>query len=394
MTDHPSSPRKKNYSAFAWALLSQSIWLPALIIDTQDRYASKGNDFTFTTDLPQQDISQRISRALATEEAITSGTLTARALGSKRSSGLVLNAILPATKKTRTEISDATSKFNITSPIAFSAPVRPLEVALQYRPNLIRKSYESNTPLLSIQAAADPLQKLYTRSELLGGILTLQDLNEPVMSPIARAERAQWSRSGDPLAPVPEVWRESMRKALKSLTIIPPTTASVTSPTNPEHIGINRARIIHVPSLKIKQATNVPLALQADGSVDILNHPDDPGVVEEIKSWSSKQEFPSKGSMTPAIVHLHPLPASTEPLPIQSERSHKIDLPRTDYSNASVNQSSVSNIQPQEHKISPPSPESNSSSKSGAPSAGIPASLETSQISASNSPSSTREVLP
>ncbi|MFM9047890.1 MAG: hypothetical protein ACKOOH_09615 [Cyanobium sp.] len=56
----------------------------------------------------------------------------------------------------------------------------------------------------------------------------------------------------------------------------------------------------------MKRSADVPLALQSDGSVDILNVPSDPAVVDEIKIWSTKQSLPSKGRIVPAVVHLHP----------------------------------------------------------------------------------------
>ena len=82
--------------------------------------------------------------------------------------------------------------------------------------------------------------------------------------------------------------------------------------------------MIHVPSSRVKRFSEVPLALQSDGTVDILNSPDDPEVVEEIKTWSSKQQLPAKGRMAPAVVHLHPLPKQ-EQVPA-SEKVTKSDL--------------------------------------------------------------------
>jgi hypothetical protein len=76
------------------------------------------------------------------------------------------------------------------------------------------------------------------------------------------------------------------------------------------------ARVAHVPSARVKRPTPVPLALQSDGSVDILSVPDDPAVVEEIASWSQRQTPPQEGTVAPAVVHLEPLPGPLpEPLP-------------------------------------------------------------------------------
>jgi hypothetical protein len=100
-----------------------------------------------------------------------------------------------------------------------------------------------------------------------------------------------------------------MRQALSSLTSTPQGVDknSTERAKGVSAILLEPARIVHVPSRKIKRQIEVPLALQPDGTVDILNQPDDSGVVEEIKSWSIKQQLPAQGRMTPAVVHLHPM---------------------------------------------------------------------------------------
>jgi len=66
--------------------------------------------------------------------------------------------------------------------------------------------------------------------------------------------------------------------------------------------------VVHVPSSRVRRSTPVPLAVQGDGSVDILSRPDDPAVVDEIRHWSRRQS-PSPGTgVTAAIIHLEPIP--------------------------------------------------------------------------------------
>ena len=76
---------------------------------------------------------------------------------------------------------------------------------------------------------------------------------------------------------------------------------------------LNQARHVHVPSTRVSRPTEVPLALQSDGSVDILSRPDTDAVVEEIRDWSARQTPPSEGSVAPALVHLHPV-SDAQPL--------------------------------------------------------------------------------
>lgn len=157
-----------------------------------------------------------------------------------------------------------------------------------------------NTALLPTRpvTANQLLLQEFRPSELLGGPIGLHEAQAPVAMPaLALAERARWAGSPDPLAPLPSDWREPMRRALGSLPA-QPRAASRLEP----------ARVVHVPSSRIRTGADVPLALQSDGSVDILSSPDDPAVVEEIRSWSRRQQAPAAGSVVPAVVRLHPMP--------------------------------------------------------------------------------------
>lgn len=313
---HPfhKSP-KKSYSAIAWAFLSQSMWLPILVIDTQDRLASKTNDYTFTAQVPHQQLSRGIAEKLAYKLSPEPELFVAQNPASGSDSGIILNATLPeSNKKVFSEISSPYSASQNSSPLAFSAPPAPKEFQLAYqqKPKILSFSKPSESSVSRTGAYPDLLRRMYSKAELLGGVISLRDLSEPEMPPIARAERAQWAVSGDPLAPIPQVWRESMRKALQSLSTGPSSVDQQLSQPKVERSTVNSARVIHIPSSKVRRSADVPLALQPDGSVDILNSPDDPAVVEEIKTWSSKQELPSKGSISPAIVHLHRVAPPTE----------------------------------------------------------------------------------
>lgn len=308
MTNPFQKSPKKSYSAIAWALLSQSIWLPTLVIDTQDRIASKGNDYTFTTQVPHQNLSRGMAEKLANKLSSDPELFVAQKPGSGSGSGIILNASLPeSNKKLFSEISTPYPAGLTPSPLAYSAPPAPnqFQLAYQQKSNTLSFSKLSESSPRRTPAYPDLLRRMYSKAELLGGVISLRDLSEPDMPPIARAERAQWALSGDPLAPIPQVWRESMRKALQSLSTVPSSVDQQVSPRRVERSTVNSARVIHIPSSKVRRSADVPLALQPDGSVDILNSPDDPAVVEEIKTWSSKQELPSKGSISPAIVHLH-----------------------------------------------------------------------------------------
>lgn len=320
----PNAPQQKsNRTAIAWALISQSIWVPAFLINSQDQLTAKNSDYNFTNTakLPYQDFSNLDRSNLLLSPSPTTGSLISKTQTSQISSGIVLNAVEPSDRQLLSVRSDSFYPFSARHS-TFFAPTPPppsassVGTALFIKPGLIHDGAPTTPEAPKNQTSSDYLKRLYSRADLLGGTLTLRDLDEPDMPPIARAERAQWVRSGDPLAPIPQIWRESMRKALHSLTFKGQQNAEKVDQSPAEYLSIDTARIVHVPSKRLKRAADVPLALQSDGSVDILNNPDDPAVVEEINNWSASQKPPSKGRMTPAVVHLHPLsPVESSSLP-------------------------------------------------------------------------------
>jgi len=312
----PTSPKQKsNRTAVAWALIGQSIWVPVFVLNSQDQLADKNQDYDFTNTakLPYQE-SAILNRANLLSIPITeNGTVISQFRSTKSSIGIVLNAAGINSRQLSSVKSDSAFPISSQHTTFFAPPPPPssprsIETALLIKPSLIQNDQSRRVASSKSQYESDFIKRLYNRADLLGGTLTLENLNEPEMPPIARAERVQWSRSGDPLAPIPQVWRESMRKALHNLAFKSGQESKLDGKISSESLRIDTARIVHVPSRRVKQSTDVPLAIQSDGSVDILNRPDDPAVLEEIKSWSASQRPPSSGRMTPAVVHLHPLP--------------------------------------------------------------------------------------
>ena len=276
----------------AWALLSQALWLPLLAVDLQDRWTARVEKLTprpggGNSTLPLLSPPPASGASLSSVRPPSASGLTSSGLllGSSplgRGAGAVADAFA-ATPRV-----DAGPGEGIAgSPVPSSPPGSPI-LALLAGPT---------------SASALPLSSGgFSRAELLGGAITLADLQEGAMPPMALAERGRRSLSGDPLAALPEPWREPMRRALATLPM--------PSGQAPQ---LNQARHVHVPSTRVSRPTEVPLALQSDGSVDILSRPDTDAVVEEIRDWSARQTPPSEGSVAPALVHLHPV-SDAQPL--------------------------------------------------------------------------------
>jgi hypothetical protein len=321
----PPSQNQVNRTAIFWALLSQSIWLPVFISGFQDeRSGVNSRENSFLNLQNQQKSADNLSFKPEATTISTNGRLfQAQSRTDRHHTGIVLNSVFV---DQRSSIQPTSRVFTLTrtpnSTYAASKPTHPYSSDATLETN----SKPEVTGLMnSGEQRLYPstlIQRLYSRSELLGGVLTLRDLVEPLMPPIARAERAQWSRSGDPLAPLPQIWREPMRRALNSLVNDGGGSTEAKIANRPEgNLLIDSARFVHVPSTKIRRASEVPLALQADGTVDILNRPDDPAVIDEINRWSVRQKLPAKGKISPAVVHLHPM----DPLTIGRSTNDKPD---------------------------------------------------------------------
>ncbi|KAF0655055.1 hypothetical protein L107_01010 [Cyanobium sp. Copco_Reservoir_LC18] len=303
--------------AIAWALLSQSIWLPLLAIDAHDRWQArvkdmavpqpadpKGSDEAIAS-LPEAPVASPVARSSSPLDDL--GTTTGHVLSSASDK---IGSLLDAPLARSLDLSGPSNTSRARPdpgrrPVVASRGSAPARVA---KAPARRVSFRIDGPPLGttgLGSAQTLLQRNFSNSELLGGVLTIQDLGMPAMPTVARAERARWASSGDPMAPLPQNLREPMRQAIRTLPTPTPTKAA----------KLQQARVIHVPSTRVSRPTQVPLAVQADGSVDVLSQPDDPGVIEDIREWSSRQPAQAPGTVTPTVVNLQPLPAEVRATP-------------------------------------------------------------------------------
>lgn len=309
-----SSSSEINRQSIFWAVLSQTIWLPVFIAASpQEKTLTKSQSFYSNKALSSLQNQSLQSSPQAFAQQRPELHPPGQPLGNGQTTGIVLNPFLSQQRQQSdpTAVAPHGTLSSLSSPSRSPATLPTTSSPLAISPAQFNSSIsEVNSPTRRSIGSSLLLHRLYSRSELLGGALTLQDLNEPSMPPLARAERAQWSRSGDPLAALPALWREPMRRALGALKAGGATAQRGAQAAANESLSLETARLVHVPSTRLRQAKEIPLALQADGSVDILNQPDDPAIIEEINRWSAKQKPPAVGMMRPAVVHLHPLPTA------------------------------------------------------------------------------------
>jgi len=283
-----------NTRAVAWALLSQSLWLPLVGIDFHDRWQAESRRSRPLV-LPQAELAASLPPSpLLNPADLAPLSPDARSKSSAR--GFLLGASSPAAHAQEGHLIDGTDGSIQAGQDAITR--RPFKAALQSFPTTSGGSSSSAKGHLASASGYDLLQRSFTPAELLGGALTLHDLQTEPIPAVALSERARLARSSDPLAPLPQAWREPMRRALNAINI--------PSPLQPP-AQLEAARVVHVPSMKVSRAIAVPLALQSDGSVDLLSKPEDPAVLEAIRGWSGRQDLPALGRVAPAIVHIEPL---------------------------------------------------------------------------------------
>ncbi len=185
-----------------------------------------------------------------------------------------------------------------------------------------QSAFSAQAPTDSFETFRDPLGILrpaapvgFSTADLLGGPLTLASSREAAMPVLARAERARWATSGDPLAPLPAQWRTPMRQAVKQL-----------APANNDNPTELSAQVVHIPSTRVRLLEQVPVAIRDDGTATVLRAPNDKSAMQDIESWASRQPVPKQGAVSTALVTIHPLPeAPAQQRP--SQRSSATPLP-------------------------------------------------------------------
>lgn len=278
-----------NLSAVSWALLSQVFWLPLVAIDQHDRWVARQREVT----PPGQPLAPSpIARAPSLlNDLLGAGRPVQQLAGHAHQ---VVGSRL--SQAVRGATGGVGALLSSTGSSASSLLDRPFSASLETPSRVVSSGASQDLPgPSSLQSSHGLLGRAFTRAQLLGGRIGLSDLQEGPMAPLALAERGVQRTSSDPLAPLPSLWREPMRQALLLL------------PGAPRQLS--PALSVIVPSGVVSRPVEVPLALQSDGSVDVLKPPSDPAVLREIEGWSRRQRLPSSGSVQPALVHLHPLPA-------------------------------------------------------------------------------------
>lgn len=295
----PSNASSSPGRPIAWALLSQMIWLPLVGIDLHDRWRAQrhppsapGRDQrpAATAATPAATATPAPPLSLAELLAVSGGTDRSGPSSDDRSGLTPGGPALLAAAGRLADRPPAAGELLLSSGGGLRGRPSPLPGAL---PQVLIADGDRDS--LVTAAESGRLSPPFRGSQLLGGAIGLEDLQEGPMPALALVERSLRRSGGDPLAPLPEPWREPMRQALRRLPGSGP--------------ALDTARVITLPSSRIRQPIEVPLSLQSDGSLDILAAPAEPALLRDVEHWSRQQLPPALGRQAPALLRFEPLPA-------------------------------------------------------------------------------------
>jgi hypothetical protein len=182
----------------------------------------------------------------------------------------------------------------------------------------------------------------FSKADLLGGPLTLASSREVVMPVLARAQRAHWASSGDPLAPLPAEWRTPMRQAVNQLVS-----------TSKQKLTELTAQVVHLPSTRVTLIEQVPVVIHHDGTATLLRAPHSRAAIKDIEDWAAQQPVPNQGALSIALVTIHPLLQSlpSPPKAVNSRIDSRLPAPVS-----ATQASSVRPLQGTSFPIPPPLP--------------------------------------
>jgi hypothetical protein len=327
-------------SAVVFALLGQAVWLPLFYTSSTDNlmYLHSTRDLLPNLHTHSSYLNPEIS---IQEHKSVSSNLNLSSVSSANNingTGIVLRSAfqdISISSSSQSRLRNVATPY-LTSSNNLNSTSRPRTLWSEAASSVdINIFGDDDGKAIRLPMAGSFVHSLYSHSELLGGTLTLKNVNEPLMPALARAERAQWNRSGDPLAPLPQPWREPMRRALSSLLETSHSEHKKNDQITSLHISIDSARFVHVPSSRINRIAQIPLALQSDGSIDILSRTVDPVLLDEINRWSVKQVLPRKGKISAAVVNLHPLSVRSVVSDSRNIQSESPIAPGSDFSSKS-----------------------------------------------------------
>lgn len=266
--------------------LLQLVWVPVAVIDAVERHR----------------VSQLVTPSVPPVPLSASpGSPRGAKAGDAVLSALLLNsstAAIPAAGSPKRPAGASSSTPSPSGPRG-GAPVAATTAHPQNQTSLsalaAADSFQSYRDPLGILRPGAPIG--FSKADLLGGPLTLASSREAAMPVLARAERARWARSGDPLAPLPAQWRTPMRQAVKQL-----------APASSDKPAELSAQVVHIPSTRVRLVEQVPVAIRDDGTATVLRAPKDNAAIKEIEGWAARQPVPNQGAVATALVTIHPMP--------------------------------------------------------------------------------------
>lgn len=166
---------------------------------------------------------------------------------------------------------------SIQKPKGFNSLIKPLPPRFQ----------ANQAPKLANQLLGDGPP---SGAEALGGVLSLDSLNEPVMPPAALVERSRWQASANPLLSLPSEWRSFFRKALGS-------AISELAP----------AVQWHQPVAGLCERELIPVLLRPNANPVTLRQPKNSLAQAAHGQWLQEAPQPPPGQQQALLLHLDPI---------------------------------------------------------------------------------------
>jgi hypothetical protein len=129
-------------------------------------------------------------------------------------------------------------------------------------------------------------------AEALGGDLSLESLNEPLMPSAALVERSRWKADTDPMVSLPEKWRGRFRDLIRKQF---------------PFIKLSQAVHWHEPLPNLCRSISVPVLLRANESPVVFMQPLDPLVTDALSAWLQQTPIVIPQQAMPVLISFEAL---------------------------------------------------------------------------------------
>jgi hypothetical protein len=208
---------------------------------------------------------------------------------------LEMAQVRPTTQANQLVALDRISELDPLNPNVVAMPPAAMPPGGLDRPSIIPPVLQAQPRAVDVAEIPRTQPDLLTQlkgADGLGGPITLDARNSPLVPIAARAERLQWERSNDSLAALPLHWRDSLRQELGK-----------------GGARVSQAATVRLPVRELAERQEVPLIINDKGVAEALVEPRHERVREAVETWAARQQPAETGTVQVMVVAAEPLPA-------------------------------------------------------------------------------------